>query len=109
MDKLSVIDALDALAQESRLDIFRLLIEKNPEGYMVGEIGKKLDLPNATLSFHLEKLKQANLVRCEKQGRSTICRANSETLLQTLSYLTENCCQKGRVDCRIKITGCEEE
>jgi len=103
MDKLDVINALDALAQESRLDIFRLLVEKGPAGYAVGLIGEKLGLPHATLSFHLDKLRQSGLIESEKQGRSTIYRANYDILVGSIKYLTENCCKENDMDCRIEI------
>lgn len=103
MDKLKVINALDALAQESRLDIFRLLVEKGPEGYAVGMIGEKLGLPHATLSFHLEKLKHADLIASHKAGRSTIYSANYNALVGSIEYLTQNCCKEADMDCRIEI------
>ncbi len=103
MDKLNVISALNALAQESRLDIFRLLIEKGPEGLMVGAIGKNLGLPHATLSFHLDKLRQSGLVESEKKGRATFYRANHDILVGTIRYLTDNCCKESEMTCRIEI------
>lgn len=104
MDKINVITALDALAQESRLDIFKLLVERGPEGYMVGVIGKKLGLPHATLSFHLDKLRHAGLIENERVGRATIYRANYTQLVGAITYLTENCCKESDMDCRIEIT-----
>jgi DNA-binding transcriptional ArsR family regulator len=103
MDKLNVISALGALAQESRLDIFRLLVEKGPEGIMMGVIGEKLGLPHATLSFHLDKLRQSGLVESEKKGRATIYRANYDVLVGTIQYLTDNCCKESDMMCRIEI------
>ena len=103
MDKLAVISTLNALAQESRLDIFRLLVEKGPTGYPVGIIGEKLGLPHATLSFHLDKLRQAGLIVSEKQGRTTIYQANYDVLVGAIKYLTENCCKESDMDCRIEI------
>lgn len=103
MDKLNIISALDALAQEKRLDIFRLLVEKGSEGCMLGTIGKKLGMPNATLSFHLDKLRQSGLVRSEKKGRTTICRANYDVLVETIEYLTNNCCVESDIKCSIEI------
>lgn len=104
MDKLNVISALGALAQESRLDIFRLLVEKGPDGIMMGAIGEALDLPHATLSFHLDKLRQSGLIESEKQGRATIYRAQYDVLVGTIQYLTENCCKESDMTCRIEIT-----
>lgn len=93
MDKLKVINTLDALAQESRLDIFRLLVQAGTNGLMVGKIGSVLNLPHATLSFHLDKLHKAELIVREKQGRTTIYRANYNVLGETIGYLTKNCCK----------------
>lgn len=104
MDKSNVIAALDALAQESRLDIFRLLVEKGPAGLMVGAIGEKLTLPHATLSFHLDKLRHSGLIQSEKQGRATVYRANYNVLVGAIEYLTKNCCKESDMDCRIEIT-----
>lgn len=104
MDKINVISALDALAQESRLDIFRLLVEVGPEGLMVSAIREKLELPHATLSFHLDKLRQAELINHRKAGRATIYSTNYDTLVGAMRYLTENCCGKSEeMACRITI------
>lgn len=108
MDKINVINALAALAQESRLDIFRLLVEVGPNGLMVGEIGKRLDLPHATLSFHLDKLRQSGLIANKRQGRATIYHANYEALIGTIRYLTENCCKGTDMPCNITITDKKE-
>ena len=103
MDKLSVISAMDALSQESRLDIFRLLVEKGRDGYMVGAIAEKLGLPNATLAFHLDKLRHSGLVETEKQGRATVYRVKYDALVGTIQYLTENCCKQSDMNCHIEI------
>lgn len=104
MDKLNVIDALAALAQESRLDIFRLLVQIGPEGLMMGKIGEALNLPHATLSFHLEKLKHAGLITSRKEGRAVIYSTNYNTFVETIRYLTENCCNNSTdTTCRIEI------
>ncbi len=113
MDKLKVIDALGALAQESRLDIFRLLVEKGPDGIMMGAIGEALNLPHATLSFHLDKLRQAGLVTNKREGRSVIYSANYDALVGSIRYLTENCCKDSDMSCRVEIKDkklcCEEK
>ncbi len=103
MDKLKVIDALGALAQESRLDIFRLLVEEGPDGMMMGSIGEALDLPHATLSFHLDKLRQAGLIANKREGRSVIYSANYDALVGSIRYLTENCCKHSDMPCQIEI------
>jgi ArsR family transcriptional regulator, arsenate/arsenite/antimonite-responsive transcriptional repressor len=96
MEKLDAIAALAALAQESRLDIFRLLVQAGINGLPAGQIGEKLGLPSATLSFHLNQLKQAGLVTFRREGRSLIYAAEYPAMNALLAYLTENCC--GRDD-----------
>ena len=76
MEKQATLAALAALSQETRLDIFRLLVEAGPEGRAVGRIGEALDLPSATLSFHLKELKHAGLVTVQREGRSLIYSAD---------------------------------
>ena len=91
MKKSLAIAVLGALAQENRLDIFRLLVERGPEGLAAGEIGKRFGLPAATLSFHLMQLKYAGLVSSRRESRSIIYAANYRTMSALLGYLTENC------------------
>ncbi len=95
MEKQDAIAALGALAQETRLDVFRLLVREGPEGLPAGEIGEALALPAATLSFHLKELRSAGLVACERAGRSRIYRADFDAMNDLLGFLTENCCQGG--------------
>ena len=92
MEANAAVGALAALAQETRLDIFRLLVEVGPEGLPAGQIGRRLGLPLATLSFHLSTLKQAGLVEFTRESRSLIYRSNFDTMNELLAYLTENCC-----------------
>ena len=92
MKKASVIEALGALAQETRLDIFRLLVEKGPEGLPAGEIGERLGQPSPTLSFHLSQLRFAGLIESRRESRSIIYSANYKAMNGLLGYLTENCC-----------------
>jgi len=84
--------ALAALAQESRLSIFRHLVEAGPEGSIVGPIADALDLPPATLSFHLKELAQAGLISRQQEGRFIRYVANFDTMNALIGYLTENCC-----------------
>ena len=93
MEKIAVISALAALAQETRLVVFRLLVRAGPEGLSAGAIAEELELPSATLSFHLKELKNAGLALCEREGRSLIYSADCPAMLEILKYLTENCCQ----------------
>ena len=90
-----MISALGALAQETRLDVFRALVLAGPEGLSPGAIASALDIPSATLSFHLKELKNARLARSERQGRSLLYRADFSAMGEVLGYLTENCCQAG--------------
>ena len=87
-----VLSALAALAQETRLEVFRLLVRAGPEGLAVGEIGEELAIPGATLSFHLKELKNAGLLRCEREGRSLIYSSDCAAMAEVVGYLTENCC-----------------
>jgi arsenate reductase len=97
MIKASVIAALAALAQETRLDIFRLLVERGPDGAPAGEIGDRLKLPSPTLSFHLNQLRYSGLVSSRRQSRLIIYRAKFRTMRGLIEYLTENCC-KDQID-----------
>lgn len=92
MEKTAVLGGLAALAQETRLDIFRLLVESGPAGLPAGEIAARLALPGATLSFHLKELRQAGLVGCRRAGRSLIYAADFAAMGGLVAYLTENCC-----------------
>ena len=87
------ISALAALAQETRLDAFRLLVRADSEGLAAGAISEALGLPSATLSFHLKELKSAGLVRCERVGRSRIYSPNFAVVKELIDYVMENCCQ----------------
>ena len=93
METKHVLQALSALAQESRLAIFRLLVLAGADGMAVGAIAQALGLANATLSFHLKELTSASLTTAKPVGRSIIYVANFVTVAQVLTYLTENCCQ----------------
>jgi DNA-binding transcriptional ArsR family regulator len=99
MEKKDAIAALAALAQESRLDVFRLLVQAGTEGIPAGQIGDRLGLPSATLSFHLNQLKQAGLVTFRREGRSLIYMAAYDEMNALLGYLTENCCQGDPAGC----------
>ena len=86
------VEALGALAQESRLSIFRLLVKAGPEGMAAGSIGEKLGLPPATLSFHLAGLTRAGLAQSRQEGRFVIYSADFEGMGRLLAFLTEDCC-----------------
>jgi DNA-binding transcriptional ArsR family regulator len=93
MEKQVALSALAALALETRLDIFRLLVRAGPDGIAAGDIGEVLQLPSATLSFHLKELKSAGLARCQRQGRRRIYSPDLEAVQGLIDFLTENCCQ----------------
>ena len=99
METKQAIQALSALAQESRLAIFRLLIEAGPQGMNAGAIGDKLDLPPATLSFHLAGLARAGLLASRQDGRFVIYSAHFENMNELVAFLTDNCC--GGASCDI--------
>jgi len=86
------VEALGALAQGTRLAIFRLLVEAGPKGLAAGRIGEKLDLPPATLSFHLSQLARTGLAKGRQEGRFVIYKADFEAMTDLVAYLTENCC-----------------
>ena len=92
METKDIITALAALAHETRLAIFRLLVETGPDGLPVGKIGERLGLAPATLSFHLKELAHANLVTTRHEGRFIYCSTNFATMNGLVAYLTENCC-----------------
>lgn len=99
MEKNDAITALVALAHESRLDIFRLLMQAGPEGLPAGRISERLGLPSTTLSFHLNQLKHADLVTFRRDGRSLIYSAAYPVMNALLAYLTENCCKGEAASC----------
>jgi len=92
METKDVLAALTALAHETRLTVFRLLVETGPEGLPVGKIGERLGIAPATLSFHLKELAHADLVTTRHEGRFIYCSANFATMNGLVAYLTENCC-----------------
>jgi ArsR family transcriptional regulator, arsenate/arsenite/antimonite-responsive transcriptional repressor len=108
MEKMVAIAALAALAQDTRLDVFRLLVQAGSAGMPAGQVGERLGLPSATLSFHLGQLRQAGLVRFRRVGRSLIYAAEYDAMTALLSYLTENCCQGDPEGCgpRMAATAC---
>ncbi len=86
------IKALAALAQETRLTIFRTLVQAGESGLPAGHLAKELNIPNATLSFHLKELTHAELVSARQESRFIYYSANFATMNALLGYLTENCC-----------------
>jgi ArsR family transcriptional regulator, arsenate/arsenite/antimonite-responsive transcriptional repressor len=93
MKKQIAVGILAALAQDNRLDIFRLLVEAGPEGMPAGHIAESLRLPPSGLSFHLDRLREAGLVTVRRDGRSMIYAAKFDAMNALVSYLTDHCCQ----------------
>src|SRR6266481_5706006 len=95
MDQIGAIAALGALAQETRLALFRLLVTCGPEGLAAGAIGEKLGVPPSSLSFHLQELVHAGLITQRRLSRNLIYSAEYGRMNELLLYLTENCCGRG--------------
>src|SRR5580692_7274001 len=93
METINAVAALAALAQENRLEIFRLLVQAGPEGMAAGQVAEKLGLAPNTLTFHFDRLRFAALITVRRDGRSMIYAARYETMNGLLAFLTANCCQ----------------
>ena len=93
MDSSTTIRALAALAQDTRLALFRLLVEQGPTGLTPGHMVDVLNVPPATLSFHLKELANAGLIRARQESRFIYYSANFATINGLVAYLTENCCR----------------
>src|ERR1700676_2899571 len=92
MKKRDVLAALAALAQDNRLDVFRLLVEAGPEGMPAGNVAATLKIAPNTLTFHFDRLREAGLVTVRRDGRSMIYAAQFDRMNALIGYLTENCC-----------------
>jgi ArsR family transcriptional regulator, arsenate/arsenite/antimonite-responsive transcriptional repressor len=99
-------DMLSAMGTEPRLRIMRLLLSAHPEGMVVGEIGEELEIPNSTLSHHLEKLKNEELVSVEREGTFLRYRANTQGLQELLGFLYAECCTRNKAIEPQKIVCC---
>jgi ArsR family transcriptional regulator, arsenate/arsenite/antimonite-responsive transcriptional repressor len=99
----AVLECLAALSQETRLDIFRLLVQAGRDGVPAGQIGERLDVALPTLSFHLNQLRQAGLIEAERNGRSIIYRADYDAMNGLLGYLTDNCCRGQPEACGLPV------
>ena len=93
METSDAVAALAALAQDNRLDVFRLLVQAGPEGMPAGQVADALGLAPNTLTFHFDRLRAAGLVTVRREGRSMIYAARFEGMNALLAYLTENCCR----------------
>lgn len=92
MDKKTAVSQLGAIAQEARLDIFRLLVQAGAAGLAAGAISEQLNIPNSTLSFHLKELSHAGLITARQESRFIYYSADYAAMNGLLAYLTENCC-----------------
>ena len=99
MEIPSPVDSLSALAHESRLAIFRLLVPEGPDGLAAGVIGKRLGIPANALSFHLTRLRYAGLVSVRRNGQQMIYAAAYDGMQRLMGFLTENCCQMDAQGC----------
>lgn len=99
MKNADAVAALAALAQENRLDVFRLLVQAGPDGMAAGVVATALKLAPNTLTFHFDRLRDAGLVTVRRDGRSMIYAARFEAMNSLLGFLTENCCQGAAETC----------
>jgi len=99
MEQTDAVAALAALAQDTRLDVYRLLVQAGPEGMPAGSVASALELAPNTLTFHFDRLRQAGLVTVRRESRSMIYAARYETMNGLIAYLTENCCRGSPQQC----------
>jgi ArsR family transcriptional regulator len=92
MEVITAVASLSALAQNTRLGAYRLLVQAGPEGLCAGDIAARLDVPAATLSFHLKELLRTGLVRARQSGRQVIYSTDFVVMHELISYLSEKCC-----------------
>jgi ArsR family transcriptional regulator len=104
MDAKGAVKALGALAQESRLEVFRLLVQRGPAGLPAGQISKRLGVPATTLSFHLSQLGHSGLIKSRRDGRSIIYTTDYEETQALMEFLTKNCCAAGPGACEAPVS-----
>ena len=92
METSDAVAALAALAQDNRLDVFRLLVQAGSSGMCAGEVAEALGIAPNTLTFHFDRLRQAGLISVKREGRSQIYAAQYETMNELISFLRQNCC-----------------
>jgi ArsR family transcriptional regulator len=100
MKPKDAVRALSALAQESRLEVFRLLVRTGPSGLAAGELSERLGLPPATMSFHLKELTNAGLITSKRESRSIIYSADFANMQKLIDFLLENCCADNGGKCK---------
>lgn len=106
METTRAVDALAALAQRSRLEIYRLLVEAGPQGMPAGAVGEKLGVPAATLSFHLAHLVRAGIAKSRQDGRFVYYSADFRAMRDLVGFLTENCCKGARNETPARARRC---
>lgn len=106
MEMPEALERLSALSHDTRLSVYRLLMQNGPAGLPAGEIAARLELPAATLSFHLNHLRQARLIGVQRRGRSLIYAADFAGMRALLAYLSENCCQGQPAICGLPVAPC---
>ena len=99
MEIKTAVTALAALAQETRLSIYRMLVEAGPEGVAAGRIGEALEVPGATLSFHLKELSRASLVSSRQERQFIYYAVDFERMAELMTFLTQNCCRGMPQEC----------
>lgn len=106
MESAQAVKALAALAQPTRLAIYRLLVSKGPEGVAAGQVAEKLKVAPATLSFHFKALNHAGLIESRQDGRFIYYAANFAVMNGIVAYLTENCCGGNQDACKVPCKKC---
>ena len=109
MNSDNVVTALAALAQPSRLAIFRLLVVAGPQGVSVGKIGEELSLPAATLSFHIKELSHAGLIQRTQEGKFVYYSAQFKQMNELLAFLVQHCCDGSDAECGLELPQCVED
>jgi ArsR family transcriptional regulator len=100
MDATTTVLALGALAHEHRLAVYRMLVERGPNGLAAGAIAERLGMPPSSLTFHLQHLQRAGLVSQRRLSRQLIYAADFDVMNELIGFLTENCCGRGQAACR---------
>jgi DNA-binding transcriptional ArsR family regulator len=109
MKPMDAVESLSALAQESRLSVFRMLVKRGPEGYTPTQLGEKLNVASPTLSFHLKELHRAGLVDVRRDGRFLYYRPNFAHMNRLIEFLTESCCALADKGCGPECAPAETE
>jgi DNA-binding transcriptional ArsR family regulator len=105
-DVVKFADMFSAIGTEARLRILRLLLSAHPDGMVVGEVAEELDIPSSTLSHHLDKLKNENLVQVQREGTFLRYSANTDALQELLGFLYAECCTRNKAVAPAKILCC---